>query len=80
MRTYGSRRADDGGRAMGDLADGAILGGLVNPMGVECFRGRKSDKCRESEESRKTEKAFHNSLRLIIYGDPKATSFFPVPW
>jgi hypothetical protein len=79
MRTNRCRRADNRWRAMGHLTDGAILGGLVGPVGVECFRRRKSDKCDEGQEGGKAEESFHNCITLIIYGGPVATTFFSVP-
>ena len=38
VRAYRSGCADESRRAMGDLTNGAVFGGLVGPVGVERFR------------------------------------------
>ena len=56
---------------MGDLTNGAILGGLVGPVSMECFCRRKSDKDHKGEKGGNTGKLFHNPLTLIIYAVSK---------
>ena len=73
VRTDRSRCADDRGRAVGDLTNGAVGFRLVRGVAVEGFNGRKTDEGRQREKRGEAEESIHNALTLIIYGDPKAT-------